>query len=303
MRPTLSLASVLALLLCLALPAPAAPPAGRVAQTTNSRLRVARDAGGKPRALQTELTHITLGTGQQIDLVSALHLGEASYYADLNRRFTRYDVVLYELVVSGEGASVDGPVVIPRDDTGASGLSQVQMALCRMLGLKFQLHAIDYAARNFRRADLTYEEFQRAMARSGESTAGLLIKIIQVAMSSSTGVDERELEGIDLIAVMTRGPSAHEQRVLRRLFATCFPEIERLTAEIQGTTIIAGRNQRALEVLARELKAGRRRVAVFYGAGHMADLERRVMKLPGARVTAREWLDAWLLGDLPSDRR
>jgi hypothetical protein len=75
--------------------------------------------------------------------------------------------------------------------------------------------------------------------------------------------------------------------------------MERMTSEVQGTALIGGRNQRAMQVLARELKAGQHRVAIFYGAGHMADMERRVMKLPGARLQSREWLNAWKLDDVP----
>lgn len=289
------------LLLCLlgvALPVHAAPSSGGVgAPATSSRLRVARDGANKPRALQTEITHIVLGSGQRVDLVAAVHLGEAEYYAGLNRRFKQYDAVLYELVVGGPAPT--GPIEIPKDGAGASGLSQVQLALCRLLGLQFQLYAIDYSAPNFRHADLTYDEYQRAMAQSGESPATLLIKIIQIAMSNGGSIDEAELDDLDIITIMTRGPSPKEQRALRRVFASCFPEIERLTAEIQGTTLIAGRNKRAVEVLRRVVGAGRRNVAVFYGAGHMADLEQRVRTLPGARVVGREWLDAWRLGDEP----
>lgn len=279
-----------------ALPAYATPsPGGVEAPVTSSRLRVVRDGANKPRALQTEITHIVLGSGQRVDLVAAVHLGESEYYANLNHRFKQYDAVLYELVVGG--ASPKGPIEIPRDGEGASSLTQVQLALCRMLGLQFQLYSINYSAPNFRHADLTYDEYQRAMEKSGESPAALLMKVIQIAMTNGASIDDSELNDLDVITIMTRGPSPKEQRAIRRVFASCFPEIERLTAEIQGTTLIAGRNKRAVEVLTRTLAAGRRNIAVFYGAGHMADLEQRVLKLPGARVTGREWLDAWRLSD------
>ena len=286
----------LLVLLCLmgGLPGLAVPVAGEAPPaTTASRMRVSKDAAHKPRALQTEITHITLGSGQKVDLVAAVHLGEAEYYAGLNRRFKQYDAVLYELVVGG--SSPKGPIEIPKDGESASGLSQVQLTLCRLLGLKFQLYAIDYSAPNFRHADLTYDEFQRAMEKSGESPATLLMKILQIAISTSGTVDEHELDDVDLLTILTRGPTPKEQRALRRMFAACFPEVERLTAEIQGTALIAGRNKRAVQVLERELKAGRRTIAVFYGAGHMADMEQRVLQLAGARVTGREWLDAWHL--------
>jgi hypothetical protein len=49
-------------------------------------------------------------------------------------------------------------------------------------------------------------------------------------------------------------------------------------------------------VLDRELKHGARSVAVFYGAGHMPDLERR-LRSRGGTVMRSEWITAWNLVD------
>ena len=278
-------------------PALAAPqPDKATAASSQPYVRVVKNRSGRPEALQTSVVVHRMPGGQRVDLVSAVHLGEASYYAGLNKRFSGYDVVLYELVVSGDGAPVTGPVVIPRDEGSDSSLSQVQMMLCRLLGLKFQLHAINYAAPNFRHADLSYAEFQAAMDRQGESTTDLLMKVLKIAISNADQLDSGELSDVEIITILARGPSPREQLALRRMFAACFPEIERLTSEIQGSTLIAGRNKRAIEVLDRELKHGARSVAVFYGAGHMPDLARR-LRSRGGTVTRSEWITAWNLVD------
>src|SRR3982751_998233 len=36
--------------------------------------------------------------GRQVDLLSALHVGEKAYYAELSKSFTQYDALLYEMV-------------------------------------------------------------------------------------------------------------------------------------------------------------------------------------------------------------
>lgn len=269
------------------------PAAAR--DVTSSHIRVTHDAKGRPKTLQTAISHFALPSGQRIDLVSAVHLADASYYQALDRRFKSYDAVLYELILDVPKGRHTGGVVIPKDGADASALSQFQLTLCRLLGLRFQLHSINYGAPNFRHADLTAAEFRAAMARNHESTTDLLLRVLRMALENSTGVDEDELAQVDLLALLYREPTPEEKRILRRVVAQSFPRVESLTTDLQGTTLIAGRNARAMEVVVENLRQGKRSLAVFYGAGHMADLEKRVLRLPGARLVRREWLTAWTL--------
>lgn len=282
-----------ALLLVLVLVGLAAPSLAK--EAGSAHIRVARDGRGRPRTLQTAISHYLVAGGAQVDLVAAVHLGDATYYRALDRRFSGYEAVLYELILDVPKGQHTGGVEIPRDSGDASALSQFQLALCRLLGLKFQLYSVHYGAANFRHADLTASEFRAAMQKSGESPTGLLLRVLRMALESPDVLDDEALEQVDLVALLYRDPTPEEQRALRRALAGSFPRVEGLTAQIQGTTLIAGRNARAMEVLARELKAGRRRMAIFYGAGHMADLEKRLLRLPSARLVRREWLDAWTL--------
>ena len=59
--------------------------------------RVDVEADGEPRALQMSITRYVPAEGNrllEIDLVGAVHIGDPAYYADLNRRFEDYDVLL-----------------------------------------------------------------------------------------------------------------------------------------------------------------------------------------------------------------
>ena len=67
-------------------------------------------------------------------------------------------------------------------------------------------------------------------------------------------------------------------------------------AGADGTsTIITERNTKALEVLQAQLKKGRKRIGVFYGAGHFPDMEKRVLDEFGYERLSEEWVTAWEL--------
>jgi hypothetical protein len=62
-----------------------------------------------------------------------------------------------------------------------------------------------------------------------------------------------------------------------------------------GSTIVTERNSKALEVLRRELAAGKKRLAIFYGAGHLADFQKRLEEEFGMKHVGTDWVAAWSL--------
>jgi len=68
----------------------------------------------------------------------------------------------------------------------------------------------------------------------------------------------------------------------------------------EGSTIITERNKKAFEVLSRELAKGRKKIAVFYGAGHLPDMQRRLEQDLGMQRKGTEWISAWSLAQ-PED--
>jgi hypothetical protein len=70
----------------------------------------------------------------------------------------------------------------------------------------------------------------------------------------------------------------------------------------EGSTLITDRNGAALEVLSEQIAAGKERIAIFYGAAHMDDFDRRLREdfelQPGETV----WLEAWDLRE-PAPRK
>jgi hypothetical protein len=57
--------------------------------------------------------------------------------------------------------------------------------------------------------------------------------------------------------------------------------------------LIKDRNAAALKVFNQEVVKGRKRIAIFYGAAHMPDMEERLEKEYGLKRQGSHWLTAW----------
>jgi hypothetical protein len=264
-------------------------------------LRITRDQRRRPLALETaiasyaEPAEVAAAAGRrepvEVDLVGAVHLGSRQYYDTLDRLFTDYDAVLYELVAP-DNARVPRP---GRKPSGAIG--SAQQGLTKMLGLEFQLDQIDYAARNFVHADLSPKEFDAAMAKRGESWWTMFTRVMRES-SARAGKQPASDVGVgDLFGILF---GQNRELRLRRLMAEQFTDMEVLTAAFggeEGSSLITDRNAAALEVLTEQIKLGRRKIAIFYGAAHMDDFDRKLRR--DFRLQPREttWLEAWDLRD------
>jgi hypothetical protein len=66
----------------------------------------------------------------------------------------------------------------------------------------------------------------------------------------------------------------------------------------EGTVIVTERNKIAFGVLDQQLKAGKKRLALFYGAAHLPSMEKMLIER-GFKKTKSEWLKAWTLPPEP----
>ena len=62
-----------------------------------------------------------------------------------------------------------------------------------------------------------------------------------------------------------------------------------------GSTIIDHRNAKCMSVLDDQLAAGKKNLAIFYGAGHLADMEQRLLNDFKMSRGGTRWLTAWKL--------
>jgi hypothetical protein len=143
-------------------------------------------------------------------------------------------------------------------------------------------------------ADLSPEEFAETMKRRNESFAGMFFRTLGRSLAKQA---EEPLKNTDwqLMAALF-APNRAER--LKLLMAEEFADLEGQVDMFdgpEGSTIITERNKRALQVLSREIDKGRKKIAIFYGAGHLPDFERRLEQDFGLRPAKTEWLTAWSL--------
>lgn len=252
--------------------------------------RIATDADDRPTALQLAIVTYVPESGRaqySVDLVSAIHIGETEYYAELNDRFADYDTLLYELVAP------QGTVVTP--DTERTGfISNAQMTMTRLLDLSFQLDEIDYTPVNFVHADLSGDELSQSMADRNESLYTYFWRVFFASMREY-GKDPLGLRDWQLLSAILRDD---DDGALKTMLAYELVDIDRIQdvlGEDSDSAVIGARNERAIEVLHGELDAGAKRIGIFYGVGHMPDLEERLLKM-GLVPKSTDWVDAWNLG-------
>ena len=240
--------------------------------------------------LDTAITTYKKGDVELI-LFGAVHIADAACYQALDDRFTTCDVLLYELV-----APADTRPTKEREE-GMNPLSLLQRGMKNALELTFQLDEIDYQAPNFVHADMTPEEFADSMAARGESLLSILVDMMMSGMQMQAEQAERGDDAakgaapFDLVKAVRSGAGRH---ALRMFAAQQMEQVELLSVGgAGGSTLLEGRNEKCLEVLARELGKGRKKIGIYYGAAHFPHMEKRLVQDLGFQKVGHEWLVAW----------
>jgi hypothetical protein len=295
-RQTIALA-LLTMGVAVACAAAAEKPAAKTAEAKSGEakskdrfLRLQRDSKDTPTALEAAVVHCAPEAGKAgptVDLVSAVHVADKAYYDEINKTFEGYDVVLYELVAP-QGTRI--PKGGRKD--GDSVVSMVQKAMKDILQLEFQLEAVDYTRKNLVHADMSPEQFSESMRKRNESVWTMFFRMMGYALAKESRNDGKSTDAELLLALFDKNRAL----ALKRLLAEQFEDMEGSLLAIEGpegSTLVSGRNQVAAEVLRKQIAAGKRKIAIFYGAGHMADLEKRLHDDFGLVPVSTRWLTAW----------
>ncbi len=264
-------------------------------------MRLTRSDEGVPLALEAAIVRFApLDCGEEgptVDLVSAVHVAEGEYYEHLNRLFRQYDAVLYELVAP-EGTK------IPKGGGQGSGsaVSMLQTTMTQVLELEFQLKGVDYTAENFIHADMTPKQFAESMRRRGETVFKIFFRMLGHAMSQQGSATSAGSDLRLLFALFDKDRAM----ALKRVLAEEFQNVEGSLTAINGpdgSTLITERNKVALEVLRKQIETGHKKLAIFYGAGHMFDFEERLRDDFALAPLETTWVTAWdLKGDEQPDK-
>lgn len=252
--------------------------------------------------------------GVTVDLIGVIHIGDKAYFRKLDNSFKKYDALLYEMVAEKDKAggapsrwkdrpesaskSVGNEVgesSISEDKTFEAGMTVIggmQLGAKDMLGLSFQLDWIDYDAPNMVHADMSPEEFAQKMKDRGESFITMFMQLFMEALAQQRTNKQR---GANDLALLFAFFSSNRELALKRVMAQQFATTDifnNLGGE-KGTTIITERNLIALEVLREQLAKGKKRIGIFYGAGHLSDFSRRLVNDFGMKFQDEKWIEAW----------
>lgn len=265
------------------------------------------------------------GRGPVVWLVGASHIGESNYYASLQKQLDANTLVLYEGVgehsrLARPPKALPSPPPKPPQRTTATATTNasaedysLQDTMARSLGLVFQMQAINYDRTNFFNSDLSIAEIQSLMqpgvaatgarpggtaaradaesnesfqdllkAMDGSSSFGMVLKgVMQLIGGSPRMQAMMKLALIETLGVLGADPSRMKGLP---------PDMQKLLE-----VLIRERNKVVIEDLRRELKRARpgTSIAVFYGAGHLPDLEMRFRNDLKLRPAEDQWLPAF----------
>jgi len=268
-------------------------------------IRYAEDA--KTSRLEVAIRTFALPSGQTVDLMAVIHIADDPYYQMLNSRFPAYDSVLFELVGDPKRLTDSAPLTAEerKNQPAGSGVTYFQQTASKYLNLTFQLGAIDYRGKNMVHADTSPAEFEKMQAERGETMLTLFTRAMQAQMNGSmSSAAMNELDTFALIRILLSPNSAAE---FKMSLAKVFDQMESITAAMEGknpSAILGGRNEVVMSKL-KEVLANRkqRRIAVFFGGGHMPGIERALIADLKAKPVSEEWLAAWtMLKKPPSDK-
>jgi hypothetical protein len=268
--------------------------------------------------LETVVVTMKNAAGVTVELIGAVHIADAAYYQTLMKLFAGYEALLFELV---DGQTLKESVELPprkrrgkplkevppeaaeaareaedaaakasaKDDPAFAILRMMMTGMGSYLRLQYQTDGINYHTKNFVHADVSLDEFTRLQAEKGESFAKLFQKAFEAQIGRGSRKDEEPTGAQLLLALL--GDSSGIKIAMARMLG----KAEELGEELgfgSDSVIVGERNRVALEIFDREVKAGRKNLGIFYGAAHLADLERRLEER-GYRREGERWLTAW----------
>jgi hypothetical protein len=165
-----------------------------------------------------------------------------------------------------------------------------------MLALEHQLEHVDYSKENLVHADMSPDDFQKSMAERGESMFTMMLRMMGEGMArqATAQAGGKSVDAEILLALFDKNRAL----ALKRIMADQFDEMGGMSAALdgpQGSTIITERNKVALKQLSKEIESGKKRIAIFYGAGHLPDMEKRLIADFKLKRGDEKWLTAWHL--------
>jgi hypothetical protein len=253
------------------------------AQGSQDYISLERGAGQNNGELRIAVTEVANVNSQTIILYGVVHVADQAYYSQVQKDLATYDSVLYEGVKQG---------ATPNKET--KGLNSIQKLMGDVLGLTFQKDGINYVDQeNFVHADIDIDTLQKKM--KGESL-NPLEKYVRPETLRNLGPLLEMASGL-IKVYMDSNPDLRANLQMQMAQNLTQTDIEAALPPQMRQAIIIDRNQIVMDVLAEQLKdPTKKKIAIFYGAGHMPDLLTR-LEAEGFKKTTTRWMTAWKIGD------
>ncbi|KAH9562521.1 hypothetical protein CY35_05G076100 [Sphagnum magellanicum] len=215
---------------------------------------------------------------------------------------------------------------------GFSIIGTIQRLMAQLLTLEFQLECMDYRQENWYHADLDFETFQVLQRERGETffsfakdlTAISSKAITRAALAPGPHLDPWRakllwvsrmvpmpllglfvIEGVcapsdaplkqvpEMKALLELNPAAAFKVFLAKQITTDLTD--GASALVENSVIIGERNRVAMDELQEALRDGCKKVAIFYGSGHLPDMDSRLREQFGLEPIGINWRTAWLI--------
>jgi hypothetical protein len=244
-------------------------------------------------------------------LTGVSHIGDTNYYVALQKHLDAQTLVLFEGVGAAEaqtssepsGSSVADDKSKEEPTESPQNRGSLQSAMAASLGLVFQLEAIDYHRRSFRNSDLSITQLRQLMTRSetasGPSGASESFENLIQLMDGDSWFD-----ALLQLALRLLGSNRKFQALGRLALIDLLGQIEGDPSRLGGlppdmkellTVLLQRRNEKVIADLKSQLfeVGAHGSIAIFFGTGHMPDLETRLRRELGYRPADETWFTAF----------
>jgi len=233
--------------------------------------------------LQTSVTRY-VRDGVSVDLIGAVHIADEQYFADLNRLFTKSDVLLFEMVGGDQMRKGEKEDDAEQQNVQFSFLGAMYKTMQSKLDLAGQKDHIDYSRENFVHADLSMAEFNKLQKEKKESILSFALKNAQNAPKAA-----KQPSMLKFFKALVTG----DADLLKMNIVHTLGQGDDQIAAFAGKSVIIGdRNEKCLQVMSEQIEAGEKNIGIFYGAAHFPDMEERMLKM-GFKKTNQLWMNAW----------
>ena len=271
-------------------------------------IQALRGRNGSVDAAQTLIRRFVPlhGNGPSISLVAAVHIGEKSYYQQIQRFLDKQDVVFYEGVKPSRSAAKTHSAHVAKPPVDAKPPIGIQKKMSDALQLQYQLDGIHYNRPQFRNSDLDWDTLSALATKAGPDTQQLLARL-QNSVAGGPTITRGDQIVDRVLALSASTPLL--ATILRRLLIRALSDPDNLENEGAKSGSVAAkkldlilvdeRNKAVLADITALLKTSKRSsphpvrsIAVFYGAAHMGDIERHLTADLGYRSAGEQWLCA-----------